>query len=70
MSALNDKIKGTANEFVGNVKQGVGAATDNEELEAEGTGQEIKGEAQQALGHAKEAVGDVLHKAAKAVKGS
>ena len=56
MSSTGDKIKGKANEAVGNVKQTVGKATDNDKLRAEGKAQEIKGEGQQAVGIAKDAV--------------
>jgi uncharacterized protein YjbJ (UPF0337 family) len=56
MSSTSDKIKGVANEVVGNVKQGVGKATGNTELEVKGTIQEKKGEAQQAVGKVKDAV--------------
>lgn len=56
MSSTGDKIKGMANEAVGNVKQGVGKATDNDKLRAEGKAQEVKGEAQQTVGKAKDAV--------------
>lgn len=70
MSSTGDKIKGAANEAAGNIRQGVGDATDNEELQAEGKAQETKGEAQQALGNAKDAVGDALHSAADKLKGS
>ena len=56
MSSTGDKIKGMANEAVGNVKQTVGKATDNDKLRAEGKAQEVKGEGQQAVGKAKDAV--------------
>ena len=36
MSSTTDKIKGLANDVVGNVKQGIGSATDNDKLKAEG----------------------------------
>lgn len=36
MGELTDKAKGLANEAVGNVKQAIGKATDNERLRAEG----------------------------------
>lgn len=70
MSNLDDKVRGAGNEAIGNIKQGVGAATDDEKLQAEGKGQEVKGEAQQALGNAKEAVGNALKNAGDALKGS
>jgi uncharacterized protein YjbJ (UPF0337 family) len=63
MSSTTDKIKGAANEAIGNVKQGIGKATDNDRLRAEGKAQEIKGEAQQAVGKAKDAVKNVVDKA-------
>ncbi len=63
MSSTGDKIKGMANEAVGNVKQAVGKATGNDRLRAEGAAQELKGEAQQALGKAKDAVKKVVDKA-------
>jgi uncharacterized protein YjbJ (UPF0337 family) len=63
MSSTTDKIKGVANEAIGNVKQGIGKATDNDRLRAEGKAQEIKGEAQQAVGKAKDAVKKVVDKA-------
>ena len=34
MSSTGDKVKGMANEAVGNVKQGVGKATDNPKLQS------------------------------------
>ncbi|RMO89231.1 hypothetical protein ALQ33_05101 [Pseudomonas syringae pv. philadelphi] len=56
MSSTSDKIKGMANEAVGNVKQAVGKATDNTKLQVEGKAQELKGEGQQAKGEVKDAV--------------
>ena len=56
MSGTGDKIKGKANEAIGNVKQAVGKATGSEKMQADGAKQELKGEAQQALGNAKDAV--------------
>ncbi|MHC8318187.1 CsbD family protein [Pseudomonas sp. LB3P31] len=63
MSSTGDKVKGMANEAVGNVKQGVGKATDNDKMRAEGVVQEKKGEAQQAVGKAKDAVKKGVDKA-------
>jgi uncharacterized protein YjbJ (UPF0337 family) len=56
MGSTADKIKGAANEAMGNVKQGVGRATGSKKTEAEGVAQEVKGEAQQLKGKAKSAV--------------
>ncbi|MEB0046308.1 MULTISPECIES: CsbD family protein [unclassified Pseudomonas] len=63
MSSTGDKVKGMANEAVGNIKQGVGKATDSTKLQAEGKIQEKKGEAQQAIGKAKDAVKKTVDKA-------
>ncbi len=69
MSSTTDKIKGLANEAAGNVKQGIGKATGNEKLQAEGKAQELKGEAQKTVGDVKDGVNSAAQKAADAVKG-
>ena len=58
MGELTDKIKGSANEAAGNVKQAVGKATANERMIVDGKTQERKGEAQQGKGKVKGALGD------------
>lgn len=63
MSSATDKIKGLANEAVGNVKQAAGKALNKPGLQAEGIAQERKGEAQQAVGKTKDAVKKVIDKA-------
>ena len=63
MSGTTDKIKGMANEAAGAVKQSVGKAVGNPNLEVKGTLQKGKGEAQQAVGKAKDAVKKVIDKA-------
>lgn len=67
MSSATDKIKGVANEAAGNVKQGVGKATDNDKLQVEGKAQEVKGQAQKTIGEAKDGVKDAANSAADAV---
>ena len=62
MSGTSDNIKGVANEAVGNIKQGVGKVTGNEELQVKGAVQEKKGEAQQVEGDVKNAVKDTVKK--------
>ena len=69
MSSTTDKLKGLANEAAGNVKQGIGKATGNEKLQAEGKAQELKGETQRAVGGVKDGVNNAAQKAADAVKG-
>ncbi len=53
-----ETIKGKLNEAKGAVKKGLGRATDDPELEAEGTLDQAKGKAQQVKGHLKDAVRD------------
>ena len=60
MSSTTDKIKGTANEVIGKVKQGDGEATNDPALKGEGKLQEAKGDLQKAVGKTK----DVVKKAA------
>lgn len=62
MGSTGDKIKGTANEAVGNAKQGIGKAVGNERLQAEGKMQELKGEGQKTMGKAKDAVKDTVNR--------
>lgn len=58
MGEMKDKAKGLANEAIGNTKQAIGKATDNERLRAEGELQERKVEAQNLSGKVKGALGD------------
>ncbi len=56
MSSTSDKVKGVANEAVGNIKQGIGKVTGNDKLRVEGVIQEKKGEVQKAVGDTKDAI--------------
>lgn len=62
MSSTTDKIKGLANEAVGNIKQGVGNVTGNDKLVAEGKAQELKGEAQKTIGDGKDGAKNLADK--------
>lgn len=53
-----DNVKGKLNEAKGALKKGVGAATNDPALEAEGILDQAKGKAQQVKGHIKDAVRD------------
>lgn len=53
--SFTDKVKNKAEELAGKAKQGVGEATDNERLFAEGQAQESAAHAKQAGEHAKDA---------------
>ncbi len=46
MEPNNDKVKGTINSFAGSLKERVGRATQNADLENEGTIQKTKGQIQ------------------------
>lgn len=61
-NSTTDKIKGVANEAAGTIRQGVGRAIGNSEMEAKGLVQKTKGEAQQLKGDAKDAVKGVVDK--------
>jgi uncharacterized protein YjbJ (UPF0337 family) len=63
MGSTTDKIKGVANEAAGAVKEGVGKAVGNPNLELEGAGQKLKGETQEAVGKAKDVVKKIVDKA-------
>jgi len=62
VSSTTDKMKGLANEAVGNVKQGIGNVTGDEKLKAEGKAQELKGGAQKTVGDVKGTVKDAVNK--------
>ena len=63
MGSTSDKISGTANEVAGKVKQGLGTATGNNRLRAEGAAQETKGKIQSTIGKAKDAVKSAIDRA-------
>ena len=48
MSSTTDKLKGLANEAVGNVKQAAGKVTGNDKLVAEGKADQVKADAKKA----------------------
>ena len=54
-----DIVKGKLTEAKGKVKQAVGKAIDDPELEIEGIAEKTRGKAQQAVGHLKAAARDL-----------
>ena len=58
MGEFTDKLNAAGNKVAGNVKEAIGKATNNEQLEAEGKAQELKGTAQNVKGSVKGALGD------------
>lgn len=58
---MDDKMKNAADEAAGRVKEGVGAATDNRDLENEGKVDRAKADMQQAGEKVKDAVKDATN---------
>jgi uncharacterized protein YjbJ (UPF0337 family) len=58
MGEFTDKVKAAGNKTAGSVKEGIGKATDNERLEAEGKAQQTKGAAQNVSGTIKGKLGN------------
>jgi uncharacterized protein YjbJ (UPF0337 family) len=59
-----EQIKGEANQAKGHVKESVGKAIDNKEMQAKGKADQAKGKYQEAVGDAKEGVKKATDKAA------
>ncbi len=57
-----DRIKGTAEQVKGSIKEAVGKVTGNDRLEIEGKAEQISGKAQAGIGKAKDAARDALKK--------
>jgi uncharacterized protein YjbJ (UPF0337 family) len=55
LMAADDKTKNAAQDALGHVKEGVGKATDNPKLEAEGQGDQAKANLKQAGENVKDA---------------
>ena len=58
-SSTRDRAEGLFDQGKGNVKQGVGDLTDNEQMQGEGMVDEMKGKGEQAWGDLKDAAGDL-----------
>ena len=56
---LEDKVNNQAENAKGKVKEGVGKATDDERMEAEGKGEQFKSDMKQAGEKVKDAIKDV-----------
>lgn len=63
MEEKKDKLSGQFEESKGNLKEGVGAATDNERLEGEGKVDQAGGKLKQGVAAAKEKAGELIDKA-------
>ena len=56
----NDRIKGSANQTKGAIKEAAGKMTGDTKLRAEGAADKSKGKGQSAVGGAKDAVRDAM----------
>ena len=56
--STEDKAKGTFHEVKGKIKEKVGRATNNPDLEAEGQVEKIGGKVQKKIGHVKKVFGE------------
>jgi uncharacterized protein YjbJ (UPF0337 family) len=65
MGSMTDKAKGVANQAGGKIKEGIGKAIGNEQMQVEGMAQQVKGKAQQKIGEAKETIKDMADKVAE-----
>jgi uncharacterized protein YjbJ (UPF0337 family) len=57
-----DRIKGTAEQAKGAIKQGAGKLTGDTKLQAEGAADKAKGKVRNAVGGAKDAIRDAMDK--------
>lgn len=55
------RIKGTGGSVLGKAKEGLGKATGDEDLQAEGVGDQVVGTVKDTVGKAANAVSDTLH---------
>ena len=64
----NDEVEGKWEQVKGTVKEKVGEATGDRDLEAEGDAQDAAGEAQESWGGVKRGVGDAVDSVGDAIK--
>jgi uncharacterized protein YjbJ (UPF0337 family) len=55
-----DQIKGAAKDAAGSVKEGIGKATGNDRMAAEGAAERVEGKVQKGVGNLKDAARDAL----------
>jgi uncharacterized protein YjbJ (UPF0337 family) len=56
-SSTQDKAEGKMHQVKGKIKEAVGKAVGNEDLEAEGTGENLEGKVQEKVGDVKKVLG-------------
>lgn len=57
-----DEIKGAAKDAAGSMKEGIGKATGNDKMAAEGAAERLEGKVQKGVGSVKDAARDALRK--------
>jgi uncharacterized protein YjbJ (UPF0337 family) len=55
-----DQVEGAAKDMKGSIKEGVGKATGNDRMAAEGAGERVEGKVQKAVGSVKDAARQAL----------
>ena len=55
-----DQIKGAAKDAAGSIKEGVGKATGNDKMAAQGAAERVEGKVQKGVGSLKDAARDAL----------
>ncbi len=60
-----NEVTGTARDFIGKAKEGLGSATGDEGMRGEGMADQVSGKAQKAYGAAKDAISDAADAAAQ-----
>ncbi|HEX8745706.1 MAG TPA: CsbD family protein [Pyrinomonadaceae bacterium] len=63
-----DEIEGKFEKAKGSVKEGVGRAIDDKDLEAEGSADRAEGKVQEGYGEAKRKVGDAIKDVGDAIR--
>jgi uncharacterized protein YjbJ (UPF0337 family) len=63
-----DELNGKVGKLKGKIKEGVGNATDNDDLRGEGIADQAAGNVEEGFGKARRKVGDALHDVAHKIK--
>jgi uncharacterized protein YjbJ (UPF0337 family) len=64
----NDELNGKVDKLKGKIKEGVGNATNDENLRGEGIADQAAGNVEEGFGKARRKVGDALHDVAHKIK--
>ena len=63
-----DELNGKVDQLKGKIKEGVGKATNDDELQGEGVADQATGHVEEGFGKARRKVGDALHDVAHKIK--